>query len=138
MTTYGEKIDASVDDVNEIDISEFKLNPDFYIHESIKVCNESLKMSAQDDGFTYIIAVSQLQAHAEACKYVDEKEIKIYLESKEIKDDIAKAKVGQLRESIIRYKYIVSKIFKNKTIDTPMRTKKKDFIEDLNSDKTQD
>lgn len=134
MKTYGESIDDSVDDVSEIDISEFKLNPDFYIHESIKVCNESLKISAQDQGFTYVIAVSQLQAHAEACKYVNEKDIKIYLETDEIKKDIEKSKIGQLREAIIKYKYIVSNIFKNKTIDSPMRTKKKDVVEHLNSD----
>lgn len=111
--------DSKIVDVDEVNIADFKINPDYYIHTALLKAQESLASDNTKVGFLkYVIFVEHIETLCKAAKIVADKyntAVKDFMNSKEYSDAdegvkgvrLANKKLGLMMDAVFSSKTIV-------------------------------
>lgn len=112
------------DGVGEIDGTDIKINPDYYIHKAIVKAIDALsKENIREAFLMYRMAVETVETMCRATNklpdnYADE--IKKFLESDQYKAE-SDVSTKQTKLANKKFELLLSEVFQNKTINAPLK-----------------
>lgn len=120
---FSTEIDSEVIDVEDMNNTDIKINPDFYMHQAILKAQEALANPNKDIGFAqYRQFIEHIQVIAESSGLIGTEytqEIKTYMESEEYKK--ASTDIASVRLSDRKLKLILTRLFSKKIKTDPLR-----------------
>jgi hypothetical protein len=115
-------LDKEVLDIDEVEGTDIKINPDFYIHNALIKAQVSLLSDDYKLGFTkFRIFVEHIEVLCEAANMLsaDYKE-KLEEEKKQLEEE-KDTFVKEARISNLKLKLILTEVFSKKTLTSPMK-----------------
>ena len=120
MSNYDEMIE----NISELTDTNIKINPDFYIHLALIKAQQALINPSLNDGLVqYRILVENIEIFAKSAgKLPDDydEEVEKFKKEKQYKEEKNIVLKG-VKLANKKLEYIMTRIFKSKTLKTPMR-----------------
>ncbi|KKQ76466.1 MAG: hypothetical protein US97_C0007G0008 [Microgenomates group bacterium GW2011_GWF1_38_5] len=115
------RFDDSVVEVDEVEGTDIKINPDYYLHRCLEGCRDALLKDDVKAGFIqYRLLVEQMEIIVKAAHLLDDGydlEIKDFIDKSDEKDVLIKGvHIAQKKLGLI-----LKSVFSSKVTTTPMR-----------------
>ncbi len=118
------KLDSEIIDVDELDNTEIKINPDYYIHKAIIKAQDALAKDNMKEGFNlYRIFIEHIELMARSSKNLPpkyEEDIKSFEATKDYTEE-KDALIKSIKLANKKLELIMTEIFSKKMVTDPLK-----------------